>query len=176
MGTRNLTKVIKDGEIVVAQYGQWDGYPSGQGLTVLNFLRRPEMIGKLITGLANCYQPSEDDLKVLSKPYLNERGMMFIEDGDKFTNDYPSLSRDTCAGILEVIATAKGKVPLFLDVEFENDEDMCEGVYTINLDTYTFTTKWDGELELSFDECLEISDVDYVTKAKCHVYEYRQTA
>jgi hypothetical protein len=53
---------------------------------------------------------------------------------------------------------------------------MCEGVYTINLDTYTFTTKWDGELELSFDECLEISDEDYFTRAKCGVYQYRQTA
>ena len=28
MGTRNLTCVFKDGEYKVAQYGQWDGYPS----------------------------------------------------------------------------------------------------------------------------------------------------
>ena len=37
MGTRNLTKVINEqGEVVVAQYGQWDGYPSGQGVNALN--------------------------------------------------------------------------------------------------------------------------------------------
>jgi hypothetical protein len=38
MGTRNLTMVISKGEYKIAQYGQWDGYPSGQGSVVLNFL------------------------------------------------------------------------------------------------------------------------------------------
>jgi len=40
MGTRNVTMVISGGETKVAQYGQWDGYPSGQGVTILNFLKR----------------------------------------------------------------------------------------------------------------------------------------
>ena len=40
MGTRNLTMVINQkGEKKVAQYGQWDGYPSGVGVSVLNFLK-----------------------------------------------------------------------------------------------------------------------------------------
>jgi len=39
MGTRNLTCVVLDGEYRIAQYGQWDGYPSGQGATVLEFLK-----------------------------------------------------------------------------------------------------------------------------------------
>jgi hypothetical protein len=38
MGTRHLIKVIYNKETKVAQYGQWDGYPDGQGLTILNFL------------------------------------------------------------------------------------------------------------------------------------------
>ena len=32
MGTRNLTAVYLDGQYKVAQYGQWDGYPEGQGI------------------------------------------------------------------------------------------------------------------------------------------------
>ena len=28
-----------DGQYKVAQYGQWDGYPEGQGITALTFLR-----------------------------------------------------------------------------------------------------------------------------------------
>ena len=40
MGTRNLTIVYCGGKPVVAQYGQYDGYPSGQGATALAFARR----------------------------------------------------------------------------------------------------------------------------------------
>ena len=38
MGTRNLTIVYKNGDYRVAQYGQWDGYPSGLGADILEFL------------------------------------------------------------------------------------------------------------------------------------------
>ena len=33
MGTRGLTMVVSKGKTRVAQYGQWDHYPSGQGRT-----------------------------------------------------------------------------------------------------------------------------------------------
>lgn len=38
MGTRNSTIVIYEKKIKVEQYGQWDGYPEGQGQTISNFL------------------------------------------------------------------------------------------------------------------------------------------
>jgi hypothetical protein len=38
MGTRNLVAVQIDGQYKIAQYGQWDGYHSGKGLEVLEFL------------------------------------------------------------------------------------------------------------------------------------------
>jgi len=47
MGTRHLIVVKKDNEIKVAQYGQWDGYPSGQGVSILKFLRNKKRIKKL---------------------------------------------------------------------------------------------------------------------------------
>ena len=42
MGTRNLTMVIQDHETKISQYGQWDGYPEGQSLTILSFLQEKE--------------------------------------------------------------------------------------------------------------------------------------
>ena len=39
MGTRHLICVVKDNEYKLAQYGQWDGYPEGQGVNILRFLR-----------------------------------------------------------------------------------------------------------------------------------------
>lgn len=53
MGTRNLIMVInQEGEKKVAQYGQWDGYPSGVGVGVLNFIRNKELFDKLKANLS----------------------------------------------------------------------------------------------------------------------------
>ena len=53
MGTRNLTMVIdQQGEKKVAQYGQWDGYPSGVGLGVLSFLKDKDLFEKIKSNLS----------------------------------------------------------------------------------------------------------------------------
>lgn len=39
MGTRNITSVILDDEQKVCQYCQWDGYPTGAGASILEFLK-----------------------------------------------------------------------------------------------------------------------------------------
>ena len=38
MGTRSLICVVKDKQYKLAQYNQWDGYPSGVGTEILDFL------------------------------------------------------------------------------------------------------------------------------------------
>lgn len=61
MGTRNLTAVYLDGQYKVAQYGQWDGYPEGQGITVLTFLRDKMDLELFKEALRNSsYIPSEE--------------------------------------------------------------------------------------------------------------------
>ena len=166
MGTRGITKVIHEDTVKVLQYGQFDHYPSGQGVTAVQFLRHPHNVLRLIAGLENVHYPTNDELAVLTKPYTHwEHGMMTFEKGEKFLADYPSLSRETATGILELIASAEGLVPLVLDHGFEDDALFCEGVYTINLDTRTFTTKWDSkEYSFSFDELVALSDTDYAKR------------
>lgn len=165
MGTRGITKVIHNDEVKVLQYGQWDHYPSGQGVTALKFLRNPNNVADLIKGLDNVYYPTDAELQAMGEPYTKENGMMTMEQGEKFSADYPSLTRDTGAGILEVIASAEKPLPLAMDYGFEDDELWCEGVYTINLDTRTFTTKWDNqEYSFSFDELVALSDTEYAKR------------
>lgn len=186
MGTRGVTEVIYNDKLVVSQYGQWDHYPMGQGLTVLNFLRDELNIDKLKANLMLhlTYQASDEELKKIYARYFDENGMGTMEQSDKFGKDYPSLTRDTGAGILEVIANAKTTpIPLQLEPQsFKDDRLFCEGVYTINLDDETFTTRYnryndddrEDVLILSFERCLTITDDEYLTEAKCGVYQWQK--
>ena len=167
MGTRNLTKVIKNNKVVVAQYGQWDGYPSGQGATVFFSIQKPGQMEGLENNLYLTYEPSDDERMEMAKPFLDGTmpGMMTIESGKLFSEKYPSLSRDTGADILNVIAEATEPVPLYLDIDFENDELFCEGVYTVNLDNKTFTSKFNGQtVRMSFSEVRTGTIGDYLIR------------
>lgn len=168
MGTRNLTKVIKNNKVVVSQYGQWDGYPSGQGATVFFAIQKPGQMEGLDANLYLTYEVSEDELKEMWKPFTGKahaEGWVTLEEGKQFSEKYPSLSRDTGADILNVIAEATEPVPLVIDTEFENDELFCEGVYTVNLDNKTFTSKFDGQtIRMSFSEVRTGTLGDYLIR------------
>jgi hypothetical protein len=164
MGTRGLTKVIKNDKVVVAQYGQWDHYPSGQGLTALRFLRDEANVEKLDKGLYWLYETNDEDVeKTLDRT------------GDNFATAYPSLTRDTGAGILELIANAKGALPVVLKTDFENDELFCEGVFTVDLDKKRFITKTDETITtFPLDSLKEISDEMYLEQTRCPVHAYQK--
>lgn len=167
MGTRNLTKVIKDGELVVAQYGQWDGYPSGQGLTGFFAVTKDDVMASLEANLSLLYYPSEDEQREMAKPFWDGHadGWMTLDSGKAYGEKYPSLTRDTCTEILYVIANATEPVPISLDPEFENDGVFCEGVYEVNLDNKTYTSKYNGIIvTLTFDEAKELGVEGYLKR------------
>jgi hypothetical protein len=153
MGTRGLTKVIYEGDIKVAQYGQWDHYPSGQGVAILSFLRGEGNLELLKNGIKNIKNISDETLdKYVNEFSDNDNGMMTMEQAESFKDKYPSLSRDTGGEILSVIANATTDVPLVLDPEFENDDLFCEGVYTVDLDQSMFISRYaDRLLVFMFD-------------------------
>lgn len=119
MGTRHLICVFYKGRFVVAQFGQFDGYPEGQGVALVKFLRVPTNIPRLEEGLKHIYEWSGEEL---------------------MGGPWPSLQRDTSAGILEVIASAEPerKVPIELGLSFANDSVFCEWVYVVDLDIGVF--------------------------------------
>ena len=75
MGTRNLTIVKHNGEYKVAQYGQWDGYPEGQGVMALEFARRISAINPRLE-----FTRKVDAIKIASMEYMESINAR-IDDG-----------------------------------------------------------------------------------------------
>lgn len=144
MGTRNITKVVKDGKTVVAQYGQWDGYPEYSGRVALEFLSDPENVKALFDNVDKCWQATDEDFSNMMKSINVEDEFMTMEQSEMFATLYPSMTRNTGVGILEVIANAPDGVILHLDTDFEDDSLFCEGIYTIDFDCDTFKTYFNG--------------------------------
>jgi hypothetical protein len=127
MGTRNLTMVQKGGEIKVAQYGQWDGYPSGQGVTILKFCSIAENLEKLKEKLSQVRFMTDNDAEMLNaKLKAND---------EKIKACFERLwSRDVGGEILDAIIHEDGEVLLQNEFEFGYDSLFCEWAYCVNLD------------------------------------------
>lgn len=122
MGTRNLTCVVLNGEYKVAQYGQWDGYPSGQGLTALRFLRDMDRDSFVA--------------KVAAARWITQEELTAI--GASWEETHGHLSRDHGAEILGLVAAADDGIALIKKLDFAADSLFCEWAYVIDLDKNTF--------------------------------------
>lgn len=130
MGTRHMIAVVSEDKYRVAQYGQWDGYPSGQGVGVLGFLTNGNLEA-LKRNALKCSFISNDEYKELTKGYADK-------DGDKFFSKYPQFSRDTGSAILSLISNADEGLKLWDDYNFAADSLFCEWAYVIDFDKNTF--------------------------------------
>ena len=145
MGTRNLTKVIdKDNVTRVAQYGQWDGYPSYTGTRILEFIKEHQILDKI--------EKSLPKVEFVSGEYVEQIYNKMTSDDD-FSIAYPSLTRDTGCDILRVLVYSNGPIPVVDSSDFEQDDLFCEGVYTINYYSRTFTSTYSGvTVSVDFDK------------------------
>jgi hypothetical protein len=157
MGTRNLTMVISKGETKVAQYGQWDGYPSGQGVKILDFLQTLGTDKNSKETLLKEHKKSgwaRDNVKEFLKlknlsietfkesleslSFFKEKEIDLInENFNKSLEERSYLSRDIASEILWEIA--KGNVDKLISNEnFAGDSLFCEWAYVVDLDKNTF--------------------------------------
>lgn len=141
MGTRNLTAVMIDGEYKVAQYGKWDGYPSGQGATALDFLRNMDRPA-FTDAVRDCRWITKDEHKEM---WLSETGidldasggLVSMEQSNRFAAKHPQLNRDMAADVLGYIQK-NGPQVLKNNIGFAGDSLFCEYAYVIDLDKNTF--------------------------------------
>jgi hypothetical protein len=130
MGTRHSQTVItKEGEVKIRQYGQWDGYPSGQGVNILRYLKTGNL-KKYQKNLANIIEATEEDIAIVN--------------ADKdWKESYPHMSRDCGSKIHKLIEKGKVKFVNFIDESEANF--WCEGFYTINFQTNEFSSEFHGK-------------------------------
>ena len=136
MGTKHLTMVILNNETKIAQYGQWDGYPEGQGVTVLNFLKKSDL--KLFKDKLQFvrFKTEEDQQKV--NDFLTSIGcksdLLNSEQVIKYNKIFPYSSRGIGAKILELIQNSNDSEIVLVDsTDFASDSD-CEWAYVIDFD------------------------------------------
>lgn len=139
MGTRHLTIVIRKEKPVVAQYGQWDGYPEGQGTTVLNFLKNSNItkFKKKLNNVRFMNKRDENSMKKFMTEIGAPDGYMNMEQSSLYNKKYPYLSRDHGADILNMIYDSDksdGKIVLRNHINFASDSLFCEWAYLIDLD------------------------------------------
>lgn len=117
MGTRSLIMVInKKGETKIAQYCQFDGYPSGQGLVVLSFLLNSKL-EEFQNKIEHCYFVDEES-----------------EESEHLEVTFGSR-------ILRYVyenANENNKIYLINDSNFAYNSLFCEWVYVIDFSKNTF--------------------------------------
>ncbi len=137
MGTRNLTMVISNGETKVAQYGQWDGYPSGNGVIVLDFLHTTnlEEFKKKLNKVIFVNGNKEKEIQKWLESIGCKDGWMTGEQSKLYQKKYPYLTRDNGAAILEMIRdTEDDEIWITDSSDFAGDSLFCEWAYLIDLD------------------------------------------
>jgi len=155
MGTRNLTMVIdQEGTKKVAQYGQWDGYPSGVGVGVLEFLKDNDLFEKFKQKLPKVRFLDSDG-----------RDKEFIESYEKNTPEWSNepdnrteeqknwwsafCSRDLADEVLTNIAKSEEKEIILIDREgtAKGSDSWVEWVYVIDLQKNTLSISYNLDNE-----------------------------
>jgi hypothetical protein len=129
MGTRHHQKVInKRGELKVSQYGQWDGYPDGQGFEILDYLKQ---------GNLDRYQEELDKLHLIT-----DEEVKIVATDPKWQENYPYMSRDCGSKIHQMIEDGEVKFVQFIDDE--EAKRWCQGFYTIDFQQNKFIAEFNG--------------------------------
>lgn len=124
MGTRHLIAAYQGGVHKIAQYGQWDGYPSGQGFELVKYLKSVDL---------NVLQYAVSKVK-----WITPRETAKIEKVKDWPTVYPHLSRDAGAKIFDMVVQAKEPLSLVDSLAFAGDGLFCEWAYVVDFDASSF--------------------------------------
>lgn len=175
MGTRNITRVICDGEIKVNQYCQWDGYPTGRGAEVLKFMHSILSDGRIYTfekaiKKSKLFVQSEDseiDTFYTGVPVYEHIHDLISEEYKKHFNYFKTIQ----SAVEKNIITRNEATYLMLScrdtgnmiLEYMLDYCPCGMVFYTNSYTYEISEALDWQIEGMF-----IIDLDNETVKICY--------
>ena len=131
MGTRHLTIVKLDNKIKVAQYGQWDGYPTGQGITIANFIQNDMDLRKLKPRVRKLEWISDEEIDKRWEEVGVYSDHVSFDQSAKFKEIYPYLSRDCGAEILSIIQNEQYEVK---EYDYKKHEYVIKNIKNIKVD------------------------------------------
>ena len=169
MGTRNVTIIKLGGKPVISKYTQWDGYPTGTGLALCDFIKNHMDLRKLKSNVKKCYEISEEKADELFEDYQTKRDAVekalrnagvsgldydsiYYEAGRAVQKSLvPLITRDTNgADVLLAIQKSEDGLPLCGNegnLKYATGEDDfsfgCEYCYEVDLDKETLAV-FDG--------------------------------
>lgn len=143
VGTNNLTIVYSGGKPVVAQYGQYDGYPSGQGAIALSFARRlnsPARRAVFQAKLERTRFVTDTELDDMYRSVGVEGGWLTTEQAQECNRRWPFFDRRIGAKVLNMISEAavQPDSPLLLINSMPIiARSWCEYAYVLDMDRET---------------------------------------
>lgn len=137
MGTRHLVAVQSNNGYKIAQYGQWDGYPSGQGVEVLSFLKNADLTKfKIILDFVNFY--TQEDLELIYEEHTDDGMIACGGKHEQYWNKHlQHISRNAGSRILPMVYQG-GVRKLKNSISFAGSSLWCEYAYVIDLDKGVF--------------------------------------
>lgn len=144
MGTRHLIAVMVEDEYRIAQYGQWDGYPDGQGVDVLSFLNDKSKTDKLLTSLKSVRLLDDEGRDKEFIESYNKNCPEWSNDPDNRTQDQKDwfsnyADRSLGSKILDNVCESNDKEILLKNgIGFAGDSLFCEYAYVIDFDKGVF--------------------------------------
>lgn len=163
MGTRNLSMAKVDGVLKIAQYGQWDGYPSGAGVEILSFIKRTDM-NEFKDKVRKCNFVEPEHIRNLWESLgADKSGVVSMDIASKMEEQYPQFSRDTGCQIFKLVNESDG---MNLDDAHEFGEDglFCEWAYLIDFDEGCLSVYANGVSEASLVDKFSFEVLKEMTK------------
>jgi len=141
MGTRHLIMAVIDGQTKLAQYGQWDGYPTGQGKAILEFLNRlfeermDILINNFYPNLRSTRFATDDEIEqgYIAAGAKPDDSFISSEIVERFQQSFPAMNRDLGARVLNMILDTPNLV-LKDSTKFAKDGLFCEWAYVLDFD------------------------------------------